>query len=89
MEIKQAQTAVAAYELRTCVLEHNLEDNEGRLLDLKNPMSLDQLDGRIGEEIAAHIESMHNWETELPNSNSRSEQSSSRTPVESGSSEIP
>jgi hypothetical protein len=77
MEVKQAQTAVASFELSCCVVEHNLEkDDVGTLLNFSSPVDIDQLDGRIGEEIAALIEEMHDWDADLPNSDQKSSSSS-------------
>jgi hypothetical protein len=77
MEIKQAQTAVAQFELQTCIVDHNLDDENDKKLDFRNPLTFSKLDGRIGEEIAQYIEEMHNWEIELPNSGTKSNGSSS------------
>jgi hypothetical protein len=78
MEIKQAQTAVAAFELATCVVDHNLDrDDAGTKLNFSSPVDVDQLDGRIGEEIAALIEELHDWDNNLPNYEQRSSSSSS------------
>ncbi len=79
MNVTPAQTAVANFELKTCVIDHNLEDESGRKLDFKNPLDCAQLDGRIGEEIANFIDTMHDWEVQLPNSEVRSVSSSGRT----------
>jgi len=79
MNVTPAQTAVAQFELKTCVMDHNLEDETGRKLDFKNPLDCAQLDGRVGEEIADLIDTMHDWEVQLPNSASRSANSSGRT----------
>lgn len=77
MEIKQAQTAVGEFEFATCIVEHNLEKDDGQPMNFKNGMDFQLLDGRVGEEIAALIDDMHNWEVDLPNSNTRSGASSS------------
>jgi hypothetical protein len=75
MEIKQAQTAVASFELSTCIVAHNLERADGTPMNFKSPMDIDQLDGMIGEEIGALIEEMHNWEMSHPNSSEKSDAS--------------
>lgn len=79
MEIKQAQTKVGEFELATCIVEHNLEKDDGSLLNFKNGMDFQLLDGAVGEEIASYIEDMHNWENDLPNSSEKSADSSSAT----------
>jgi hypothetical protein len=78
MQVKQAQTAVASFELACCVVDHNLDkDDNGTRLDFKNPIDVDQLDGMVGDEIANLIENLHDWESNLPNSEQRSSSSSS------------
>jgi hypothetical protein len=79
MNVTPAQTLVANFELKTCVMDHNLEDENGRQLDFKNPIDCAQLDGRVGEEIANLIDTMHDWEAVLPNSGPKSTNSSTRT----------
>jgi hypothetical protein len=68
MSVTPTQTQVAAFELQTCVVEHNLEDESGRLLNFSIPTDCQLLDGRIGEEISSLIDTMHDWDTSLPNS---------------------
>ena len=68
MDITPTQTAVSAFELKTCVVDHNLEDESGRKLNFSSEQDCSQLDGRIGEEISQYIEEMHDWSITLPNS---------------------
>jgi hypothetical protein len=77
MEIKQAQTQVGAFEFNTCIIDHNLEKDDGQPLNFKNGQDFALLDGRIGEEISALIEEMHDWEATLPNSGEKYTPSSS------------
>jgi len=62
MDIKLLQQQVVAYEFAHCIVEHNLEDADGRTLNFLNPQDVDSLDPRIGEEINALIEGMNNYE---------------------------
>jgi hypothetical protein len=73
MDVTPAQTAVAEFELKTCIVDHNLEDESGRKLNFASEMDCAMLDGRIGEEIAQLIDDMHNWEVTFPNSETKSE----------------
>jgi len=86
LDIKQSQTAVGKFELAVCVVDHNLTDVSGNKLDFTNPKVAEQLDGRIGAEIAALIQDMHDWEKSDPNLSEKSTESSSvpesPTPVE-------
>jgi hypothetical protein len=72
MEVKQMQTAVVQYEFGVSIVSHNLQAPDGRTLDFRNPMDFANLDGRVGAEIAAEIDRMHDWEGTLPNSEARS-----------------
>jgi len=64
-EFEFFQRKVAEFEFSTCIIEHNLEDAEGALLNFANAATLDSLDPRVGEEIASHISAMNNYEEEL------------------------
>jgi len=72
MKITQAQTAVTEYELRLCVMDHNLTHPNGQKLDFRNPADVHMLDPRVGEEIGLLIDKMNTFEEELPNSDGRS-----------------
>jgi hypothetical protein len=76
MDVRPMQTIVAAFELRTCVVDHNLEDENERKLNFASDTDCSLLDGRIGEEIAQLIEDLHNWDVLLPNSDGKFVQSS-------------
>jgi hypothetical protein len=73
MSITPTQTLVVQFEFASCIVGHNLElDDEGTLINFKDPTQFAELDGRIGEEISAHIETLHDWESNLPNSDDKS-----------------
>lgn len=55
---------VALFEFKTCVKEHNLEDANGRMLQLGNRTDLERLDPRIGREIGQLIDEMNSWDDE-------------------------
>lgn len=77
MNVVQSQTKVSQFEFKTCIVDHNLEDENGRKLNFSSPVDFANLDGRIGEEISALIDNMHDWEADLPNSEQPSTDSSS------------
>jgi hypothetical protein len=53
---------VALFEYKHCMVEHNLEsDDNGTLLDFTNPVTLEILDPRIGNEIGAYITDMNDF----------------------------
>ncbi len=63
MEIMQRRTA--EIEFRECIVEHNLEDDDGKLLDFRIPATLGALDPQIGEEITTLISNLLNYEGEV------------------------
>jgi hypothetical protein len=46
------------------VVDHNLEDADGRKLDFRNLADFDNLDPRIGEEIGKLLDELNNFEDE-------------------------
>lgn len=72
-----SRAAIMEFQLKTCITEHNLQDESGRLLDFRNPADVKILDSNIGQEIADHIEAMHNWKKQFPNSSGPSGNGSS------------
>ncbi len=63
-EFEFFQRKVAEYEFATCIIEHNLEDEEGNLLNFKIGAILDRLDPRVGSEVASHISEMNDYQEE-------------------------
>lgn len=63
-EFEFFQRKVAEYEFATCIVEHNLEDEEGHLLNFKVGSILDRLDPRVGSEVASHISEMNDYQEE-------------------------
>lgn len=67
IEVMQRKTA--EFEFSHCVVEHNLEGDDGSLLDFKKPQTLDVLDPRIGQEIGKLIDEMNQFGEELGEGN--------------------
>lgn len=67
MTMDMAQTAAAEFEFKNCIVSHNLEDENGNLLDFRQAVSVHLLDPRIGEEIAGYIDTMNNAPVDLGN----------------------
>jgi hypothetical protein len=82
LNIKATQTEVARFEFSVAIVDHNLEDERERKLDFRNSIDFGQLDGRIGEEISELIEKMHDWTTDLPNSEPKSTAESTGSELE-------
>lgn len=56
--------AVTEYEFRNCIVEHNLEDENGELIDFTMPMQAWRLDPKIGQEIDRVIDDMNNLDAD-------------------------
>lgn len=57
--IAMQNAAVTSYEFSQCIVDHNLEDANDRKLDFTKPSALKVLDPKIGNEIGAFINEMH------------------------------
>lgn len=45
-----------------CIVNHNLQDADGRLLNFTNPEDVRKMDGRVAEEIGTYIDRVNNFE---------------------------
>lgn len=61
-EMAMASEEIQRFEFARCVVDHNLEDNDGRKLDLSGPVDFAKLDPRVGQEIEGLIGDMNNFE---------------------------
>ena len=68
IDIEAAQEEVTFFEFASCVAEHNLEDERGDLLRFSEKYAVVALDARIGAEISAEIEKLHDFQADLGNS---------------------
>src|SRR5690606_13947405 len=50
-ELAMANVNVTLFEFSKSIVEHNLEDERGKLLNLASPVDLQKLDPRVGQEI--------------------------------------
>lgn len=62
--IDTLNTWSVAYDFKHCIIDHNLEDAQGQKLDFGNPMTLQILDPRVGQEIERYIDELNNEEDE-------------------------
>lgn len=62
--IAMQNQAVTTYEFSNCIVDHNLEDANGRKLDFSRPAALQVLDPKVGKEIGQYITQMHEGLTE-------------------------
>jgi hypothetical protein len=65
VEIATLQAWARAYEFKHCIDDHNLEDEDGKLLDFSKAETLSVLDPRIGAEIEDAIDKLHNLESDV------------------------
>lgn len=65
VEIATLQAWARAYEFEHCILDHNLEDENGNKLDFSNELTLKTLDPRVGQEIEDAIDKLHNTEDDV------------------------
>jgi hypothetical protein len=61
-ELAMGNRRVQLYEFQHCIVEHNLTDAQERPLNLSDPVVLDRLDPRVGQEIESLISDMNNFE---------------------------
>lgn len=86
VEVDMVNQAVAAYVLKTCVTDHNLEDENGRKLNLGNPADFNRLDIRIGREIDKIVSDLNDFDEdelfpEAPSNNTGEETTGSGSSV--------
>jgi len=65
VEIATLQAWARAYEFEHCIIDHNLEDENGMKLDFSNELTLKTLDPRVGQEIEDAIDKLHNTEDDV------------------------
>ncbi len=63
IDLDMLQTEVTMFEFRICIVKHNLEDPNGRNLNLSNATDFHMLDPKVGQEISALIDAMTQWES--------------------------
>lgn len=51
--------AIMEFEFKNCIVDHNLEDDNGNKLDFSNPMALSILNPKVGSEIDRYIEALN------------------------------
>jgi hypothetical protein len=54
------------YLFRKCIVDHNLEDEDGRKLDLSNPVDAAKLDPAVGDEVTDLIDKVNSSEDLSP-----------------------
>lgn len=59
-----ANEKVTQFEFARCIIDHNLEDETGRKLNLSTVQDFSQLDPRIGQEIGDRINEMNQFHSD-------------------------
>lgn len=72
MGVNVTQAKILEYQFRTCIIDHNLENETGQKLRFDSPEAVHMLDSLIGQEINAQLEKMHRWDKTYPNSDTPS-----------------
>jgi hypothetical protein len=62
--MKMAARAVTFFEFSNCIVDHNLELDDGSPMDFKKEFTLDLLDPRIGQEIGEAIDRINTFDSE-------------------------
>jgi hypothetical protein len=79
--------AIMEFEFKNCIVDHNLEDDEGNQLDFSNPMSLSILNPKVGSEIDRYIEELNQEDEQsvvpLDKQPTSSSQDGEKQPIES------
>jgi hypothetical protein len=64
IDLESAMQWTRYFEFSNCIVEHNLEDDNGTQLNFGNPMTLRILDPRVGQEIERYIEELNQEDEE-------------------------
>ena len=59
------QQKVTEFEFKHCIADHNLEDENGKSINLGDPRNVWRLDPQVGQEIASLIDDMNQWDADL------------------------
>jgi hypothetical protein len=62
MTIELMNRRATLFDFTHCIMDHNLEDENGSKLNLQSPSDIDRLDPRIGEEIEKRLDGLNNFE---------------------------
>lgn len=52
------------FDFAYCIGDHNLEDSDGKKLDFSNPMTIEILNPRVGQEISDMLDELNGEESE-------------------------
>jgi hypothetical protein len=69
VDISLMQRWSRQFEFEHCIVDHNLEDDQGIKLNFQNHLTVDALDPRIGQEIEGYIDELNGEELEEDKAN--------------------
>lgn len=61
-EMQLVNEQATVFDFQKCIVDHNLEDENGNKLDFSRLADIRKLDPRVGEEIDTHLSEMNNFE---------------------------
>jgi hypothetical protein len=62
MQMQMINEKATVFDFTHCIVDHNLEDDDGNKLDLSQPYHIKRLDPRVGDEIEALLDKLNNYE---------------------------
>lgn len=62
MEIRMMSKKIAFQDFANLIIEHNLTDENDKLLNFKNAADVERLDPRVGDEIGQLIDNLNSFE---------------------------
>lgn len=63
-EMQLINELATQYDFKTCIIDHNLEDEVGQKLNFQQVQDIRRLDPKVGEEIDKYINELNNFEDE-------------------------
>lgn len=66
-EMQLVNEKATVFDFQHCIVDHNLEDENGNKLDLNKIADIRRLDPRIGEEIDSILDDINNFEDDEGN----------------------
>lgn len=66
-ELAMETSRITLWDFMNLIVEHNLEDRDGRPLNLHTESDVKKLSSKIGEEIGTYIDEVNNFEVEAGN----------------------
>lgn len=62
LEMQMINEAATLFDFTHCIVDHNLEDDQGNKLNLATAQDIKRLDPRIGDEIEQILNDLNNFE---------------------------